>query len=249
MRKRREGNGVADIHIHSTHSDGTADIPDILEYVQQETKLDVIAITDHNEIAGACEARELTAKDSYRFEVVVGMEISTLEGHLLALFLESPVPKFLPLAETIDAIHAQGGICIVPHPMCWLLRSISQNSMDEIAMRKGEDVYLDGLEVVNPTIAGRITNGRPKELNREHYRLAETGSSDAHFLLQIGSGYTLFEGLTAADLRQGLLNKTTRAAAGIKVDLQKIGYGKITKHLFKHTVIMPLLRLCQGFFA
>jgi len=216
--------------------------------VQQETKLDVIAITDHDEIAGACEARELTAKDSYRFEVVVGMEVSTLEGHLLALFLENPVPKLQSLAETINAVHAQGGICIVPHPMCWLLRSISQNSMDEIVMREGEDVYLDGIEVISPTIASIITNGRPKELNREHYRLAETGSSDAHFLLQIGSGYTLFEGLTAADLRQGLLNKATRAV-GVKVNLQKIGYANITKHLFKHTVIQPLRRLYQGFFA
>ncbi len=248
LRTGREQYGVADIHIHSTYSDGTVDIPEILEYVQEETKLNVIAITDHDEIAGAYLARELATKDNYRFEVVVGMEVSTLDGHLLALFLESQVPKLQPLPETIGAVHAQGGMCIVPHPMCWLTRSISQNSLDEIALREDDDVYLDGIEVVNPAIASRMTNGRPKELNRDYYGLAETGSSDAHFLAQIGSGYTIFEGRTAADLRHSLLNRTTRAA-GIKVDLQKIGYGRITKHLFKHTVVMPLLRLYQGFFA
>ncbi len=247
MRIGRDGYGLADIHIHSTCSDGTADIPEILEYVQTETKLNVIAITDHDEIAGAFEARELAIRNHYTFEVIVGTEVTTLEGHLLALFVESPVPKLLPLADTIDAVHAQGGICIVPHPMCWLLRSIGQNSLDEITSRD-EDAYLDGIEVVNPAIASRMTNGRPKELNREYYGLAETGSSDAHFLTQIGSGYTLFQGRTAGDLLHSLLNKTTQAA-GIKVDLQRIGYGRITKHLFKHTVIMPLLRLCQGFFS
>jgi hypothetical protein len=106
---------------------------------------------------------------------------------------------------------------------------------------------MDGIEVVNSTIAGRISNGRTKELNREYYKLAETGGSDAHFLLQIGSGYTIFEGRTAADLRDSLLKRATRAV-GVKVNLQKIGYGNITKHLFKSMVIQPLQRLYQGFF-
>lgn len=244
MRKRQAGYGLADIHIHSSFSDGTAGIPEILEYVQQETRLDVIAITDHDEIEGAYQARELVAKGDYRFEVVVGMEVTTLEGHLLTLFLESPVPGLQPLAETITAVHNQGGLCIAPHPMSWLTRSISQDTLNEIVMKGEGDVYLDGIEIINPTIAGFISNGRTRKLNREYYGLAETGGSDAHFVAQIGSGYTVFEGRTTADLRQSVLGKTTRAAGG-KIDLQKIGYGNITKHLFKSAVILPLRRLYE----
>ena len=87
MRTRREGYGVADIHIHSSASDGMADIPRILDYAEQKTNLAVIAITDHDEFEGSYQAGELVAKGNYSFEVVLGMEVTTLEGHLLALFL------------------------------------------------------------------------------------------------------------------------------------------------------------------
>ncbi|MFH1487029.1 MAG: PHP domain-containing protein, partial [Chloroflexota bacterium] len=77
--------GQADTHIHSSFSDGMADIPEILHFVEHETDLDVIAITDHDEIAGSHLARELATRGKYRFEVVVGMEITTLDGHLVGL--------------------------------------------------------------------------------------------------------------------------------------------------------------------
>src|SRR5215467_2671773 len=75
----------ADLHIHSTYSDGIPTIEQILEHTERQTNLDVIAITDHNTIDGSRRARDLWARGSYRFDFVVGEEVSTNEGHLLAL--------------------------------------------------------------------------------------------------------------------------------------------------------------------
>src|SRR5512145_457311 len=93
--------GKADLHIHSEWSDGLPSIRDILEHVEYQTDLDLIAITDHDMIEGAFEAREIAAQKRYRFDVIVGMEITTLEGHLLAYDLEKSLRMMKPLDWTI----------------------------------------------------------------------------------------------------------------------------------------------------
>ena len=80
MWRRPEGYGIADLHIHSSIVDGMASVYQIMEYVEYRTELDVIAITDHDDIRGSYQARELAARNNYRFEVVVGMEVTTLHG-------------------------------------------------------------------------------------------------------------------------------------------------------------------------
>lgn len=237
--------GMADIHIHSSVGDGMADIPELLNWVERETKLDVIAITDHDDIKGSYQARELVEKGNYRFDTVIGMEVTTRQGHLLALFLEKPVPSLQSLMKTIEAIHNQGGLCIVPHPMSWLTYSVGQRLLDKIAASRDPGIYLDGIEIINSTIAGRVCRGKAKRLNEMQYGLAETGGSDAHFLTEVGSGYTLFEGRTAADLRQSLIRKTTRAGGGTGMRLSRIGYGQIIKQLLKGLLLLPSRRLTK----
>lgn len=222
------GYGAADIHIHSDVGDGMASIPSILEFVEEKDSLDVIAITDHDEIEGSYQARELAAKRGYHFEVVTGMEVTTLEGHLLALFLENPVPSHQPLANTIEAIHAQGGLCIVPHPMSWLTESINQRSMEAILTSKTQGLYLDGIETINSTIVGRISNQLARRFNENH-GLAETGGSDAHFLVAVGSALTLFPGTSAEELKRSLLERTTQARNGIRVRISDIGIIEIIR--------------------
>ena len=112
--------GKADLHVHTALGDGMASPREILEYVETHTDLDVIAITDHDSLRGAWETRELWAQGSYRFQVVMGMEVTALEGHLLALFIEEPLPSLRPAEEIIAAIHRQGGLCIVPTPLAGL---------------------------------------------------------------------------------------------------------------------------------
>ena len=100
--------GKADLHVHSIYSkDGTATIPEILFDAANVKKLDVIAITDHDEIQGALEAKRLA--HHYNIEVIPGCEISTAEGHLLTYFIEEPIPAGFPLIETIHLVAQQGG--------------------------------------------------------------------------------------------------------------------------------------------
>ena len=209
-----ENYGLADLHIHSSVSDGIPHIPQILEYVELQTHLNVVAITDHDKIEGSYQARELVEKDRYRFEVVVGMEVSTREGHLLALFIESPVPSFQPLASTIAAVHAQRGLCIAPHPMSRQRDSIRRHTIENLLKRaeEGEGTYLDGLEIINPHAAPLFCTEDVRYLTKNDFHLAEIGGSDAHSLSLVGSRYTIFAGRKAEDLYQAILRKTTRAA-------------------------------------
>jgi predicted metal-dependent phosphoesterase TrpH len=226
------GLGVADIHIHSTVSDGMASITEILEFVAERGDLDVIAITDHGEISGGYEARELAAKHNYPFEVIVGAEINTAEGHLLALFLDKQVENDQHLADAIRAVHAQGGLCIAPHPMSPFTESINERDFHTIMGSGTHGVYFDGIETINATIMGSISNHRAKKIN-DKYKLAETGGSDAHFLISIGSGLTLFPGRTAEDLRRSILERTTVPMKGHTPSYFEIGISQILKQQSK----------------
>ena len=122
--------GRADLHIHTLASDGTAGIEAVLDHVERETDLDVIAITDHERIDAAVAARSLARDRGLRAEVVVGEEVTTLGGHLLALFVDRPIRPYRTLRTTILAVHDAGGLAIpahplVPYPLCaqgWMLR-------------------------------------------------------------------------------------------------------------------------------
>jgi predicted metal-dependent phosphoesterase TrpH len=232
--------GKADLHIHSGAGDGVASVAEILEYAEHETDLDLVAITDHDLIHGALEAREIAARKAYRFEVMVGMEITTLEGHLLAYDLDEPVRMLMPLTQTIQLVHEQGGFCVVPHPMSWLTFSIGYRGLCRVMEDEREDVGVDGLEVLNSTLAGRVIHRKALAMNRERWRLAETGGSDAHSLDFIGSGYTLFPGRSAADFRRALGDRSTQAA-GRFLDLEdhRRLMSIAGEQMLKSLVIMP----------
>src|SRR5438445_10473486 len=107
--------GRGDLHVHTILSDGAQRPEAILEAASG--RVDVVAITDHDEIRGALRAREWAREHpELGVDVVVGEEISTLNGHLLGLFLEECVPPGLSALETIGEIHAQGGLAVAAHP-------------------------------------------------------------------------------------------------------------------------------------
>ncbi len=203
--------GKADLHIHSEYSDGMASVEQILEFVEHKTDLDLIAITDHDMFDGADAARELAARRNYRFQVMTGMEVTTIEGHLLALGLDKPVRSLQPLARTIAQVHAQGGIVVVPHPMSWLIRSVGRRGIMRIHNGQDSEVYFDGFEVLNPSFAGQVTSGQAELLNESVLHLACTGGSDAHTLSMIGTGVTKFEGSSVDDLRRAIAARATFA--------------------------------------
>ena len=131
--------GTADLHLHTSMGDGLPEPEELLDYVQDHTDLDVIAVTEHDQLGTALRVRELHARrGGCSFEVVTGIEVTTLAGHLLALFVEEPVPSMRPLARTIDLVHRQGGLCIVPHQLSPLTRSVGARTLEGIHARRSE---------------------------------------------------------------------------------------------------------------
>lgn len=230
--------GKADIHIHTTHSDGMATVVQVFDFVEHQTDLDLIAITDHDMFDGADEARNLAARRHYRFQVLTGMEVTTLEGHLLVLGIDHPVRSLQGLDKTIAQVHEQGGVVIAPHPMSWMIRSIGRNGLIRIHNTPDDLIYFDGFESLNPSIAGKVVEKQAKDLNRRILKLAETGGSDSHVLPTIGSATTNYPGKSAEDLRRALKEKTTTVeghywtAEEIKY-LVKIGPSQMFQSLVK----------------
>ncbi len=226
--------GFADLHLHTSLGDGLPRPDELLDYIERFTDLDVIAITEHDQITAALRVRELHARrGGYRFEVVTGIEVTTLSGHLLALFVEEPVPSMRPLATIIDLVHRQGGLCVIPHPLSPLTRSVGARALEQIHLRGGDGLWFDGIELANPSPAGRLTGARARELNEDRYRLAETGGSDAHFLPAVGRAYTTFAGRTAADLRAALMARATGSVLGRGPSLAEIGPRSIIRQSWR----------------
>jgi predicted metal-dependent phosphoesterase TrpH len=187
----------ADIHIHTTYSDGIAGVAAILEHVARETDLRMIAITDHDTIAGALLARQI-ARD-YGVEVIVGEEVSTAEGHLLALFIDHWLPPGRPAAETIASIHAQGGLAIAPHPFDRSVPSLGRAGHDQ----PGWD--FDAIEGFNAGVVWwQRGSNRTAQRAATRMGLPLVGGSDAHALATTGLGYTLFPGTGANDLYRAI---------------------------------------------
>jgi predicted metal-dependent phosphoesterase TrpH len=203
--------GKADMHLHTLYSDGTAAVRTLLDHVEHATDLDLIAITDHERIDGALRARELHAATDYSFELVVGEDITTRRGHVLALFLTERVPALRPLDETLERIHDQGGVAIAAHPLAPLTPSLGRRSL--LAAHGAHDPRhrLDAIEVMNPSAAGRARRLARARLNAEVLQLAEVGNSDAHVLEGVGWAWTGSPGRWPYDSGRALAAGPTRA--------------------------------------
>jgi len=201
--------GIADLHMHTTSSDGSADIKDMLDFVAAKRPfLDVIAITDHDTSDAANWAIEHAT--DYPFDIIPGVEVSSHDGHILGLWVNTTIPTDLSLQETVAAIHEAGGIAILAHPFHIEMDIVFRNAWryfqhPEVLL----EAELDAIEVYNAGGVLSFTNFLAQSVcNR--VGLTKVGNSDAHTLGAIGRGKTYFPGKTAIDLRQALLSgKTT----------------------------------------
>jgi predicted metal-dependent phosphoesterase TrpH len=242
--------GKADLHVHSTYSDGTATVPDVLARAAA-VGLDLIAITDHDTLRGALEARRL-ARD-FGVDVIVGEEVSTRDGHLLALFIEQELPPHRPATETIAAVHAQGGLCIAAHPYDWASASLGQAYGSVFGASPTVDHpwhtwRVDALEVFNASLAwprgacNRIALDVAQALN-----IATVGGSDAHSWATIGRGYTVFPGHSADDLRRAILSNTVdwHGACWSAADYLEVGWLSVQQRSVRGALAWALADLPQ----
>jgi predicted metal-dependent phosphoesterase TrpH len=169
-----------DLHMHTDHSGDCATPVKVLLETARDRGLGAIAITDHNEVSGALEAREI-AKGMPDLKVIVAEEVKTAEqGEVIGLFLEEKIPQGLSMAETIAEIRRQGGLVYVPHPFDRFHSVPDYEHLLDIV----EEV--DILEVFNPRVALTAFNEEAVRF-AEKYRIVPGAGSDSHVAQGLGS--------------------------------------------------------------
>jgi predicted metal-dependent phosphoesterase TrpH len=165
-----------DFHVHTQYSrDSSITLKQVVSFAKKRG-LDGVAITDHNTVKGALK---LKTRDII---IVPGIEVSTLEGHLLGLNVTTPIPAKLDIEESIRRIHEAGGIAVAPHPSAFYRSPPSKrvSSYDAIEVMNASSVPFSVLTYFSRRFA-------------EGLGLPQTGGSDSHYAPEIGSAYTVVE--------------------------------------------------------
>ncbi|MEX2011942.1 MAG: PHP-associated domain-containing protein [Chloroflexota bacterium] len=192
-----------DLHCHTRASFDSLSSPAAVVRAAAARGLTHLAITDHDRIDGALEAREIASRagatGSDPLVVIVGEEVRTADGALIAVFLDRPVPPGMSAPETVAAIREQGGLVGIPHPFDRFRGTLARGG----GMR---DVVplVDWIETHNARLVGR-GNERAAELAAAR-GLPGVAVSDAHTILEVGIAYTILPGdpSTAEGLRAAL---------------------------------------------
>jgi predicted metal-dependent phosphoesterase TrpH len=170
-----------DLHMHTDHSTDCATPVRVLLETARDRGLGAIAITDHNEVSGALEARAIAAEEMGDIKVIVAEEVKTAEqGEVIGLFLEQKIPKGMSMAETIAAIREQGGLVYVPHPFDRLHSVPDYEHLLDIVEQ------IDILEVFNPRVALTSFNEEAERFAGK-YRIVPGAGSDSHVAQGLGS--------------------------------------------------------------
>ena len=169
-----------DLHLHTDWShDCSIPADDLLDHAEA-VGLGGIAVTDHNVFGGALEAVELARGRD--LVVIPGEEVKTdTQGEVIGLFLEEEIPRGLSFAETIDAIHEQGGLVYLPHPFDRL------HAIPDPATLHRHLAEIDVFEVYNARLLRDSFNDEALRFARK-YRLLQGAGSDAHVLQGVGTG-------------------------------------------------------------
>ena len=168
-----------DLHVHTRHShDSAAPVSSVLQRCQ-DSGLGMVAITDHDNIRGALEARERGG-----FPVIVGEEIKSLKGDVIGLFLEKEIPPRLTPLETVKRVKDQGGLVGIPHPFDRIRpTAMGERTLTEILP------WVDFLEGYNAHTVLARDNRKGIEFAALH-SVPTVSCSDSHSALELGRTYT-----------------------------------------------------------
>ncbi len=184
-----------DFHSHTKYSKDSLTTPQEAIAAGRRRGLDRLVITDHNSIEGARLARRL-APDL----VIVGEEIETQAGELLAVFVEEEIPRGLPVKEVIRRLRLQGAFISVSHPFDVNRSGFALPGLDEIAP------LVDAVEVFNARCVFERTNRLAQQYARAH-RLGGTAGSDGHIAWEIGRAYLKVPFFTSAEELRRVIDK------------------------------------------
>jgi predicted metal-dependent phosphoesterase TrpH len=226
----------ADPHCHTDASDGMVTAAELVD-AAVKAGLDLIAVTDHDTMVSVEEAR--ARGEAVGMAVVAGQEVTTkapAQTHMLGWFLEKPVKRGMSLEDTVAAIHAQGGLAIVPHPfMPVYFGSIQPGMLRRLLERQS----VDGIEMLSTVPMGAARRRLLRQFfdaNRERLG-APIGASDSHFgAADMGRAVTSFEG----DFRRAVVERTTRPMAGVR---SRVPTRIALRQQWRSLVDLPIRRL------
>jgi predicted metal-dependent phosphoesterase TrpH len=190
-----------DLHVHTTYSHDSVITPKDLIFYAKKRGLDGVAVTDHDRIDGALKIAKETD-----FLIVPGIEISSLNGHIIGLNVDELVPAKLSVDETLDRIHDAGGIAVACHPVTFFKESLK----GRISSR------FDAVEVINSSSFPFNYSVRRSGEIASRLGIARVAGSDAHYGPEIGYAYTLVNAESKVDevvnaVRKGLCSPHGRA--------------------------------------
>lgn len=192
-----------DLHTHTHYSSCSNMKPEILLKTAKKRGLNGIAVTDHGKIKGALEVKRLN-KDK-NFEVIVGQEISTIQGDVLAYYVKEQIDA-VDFLDAVERIRKQNGLIVIPHPF----RTSYPSHKFKIPLEKIKNI-IDGVECFNARMLLNSDNNTAEDVANK-YGIAKTAGSDAHFKFEVATGQTVFEG----NLRKALKDRKTRAYGKLK---------------------------------
>ncbi len=232
--------GFADLHMHSRKSDGSLTPLQIENYHTSMNEhylnrgkqkfRDIIGISDHDTIEGVLQAAEMVYKSGNMAApiIIVNEEITSRQGHIVAVNIKKAVAPGMSVEDTITAIHEQGGLAVAAHPYTGWYQVFRQFK----DMRGVQDLIyehdFDAVEVLNGNVVLWQANMIAKNRLADTDRFALVGSSDAHYSNAF-SAYTHFPGTTVADLYGAIKDKTTEACG--KVHSPRVMFKGIKEHL------------------
>jgi predicted metal-dependent phosphoesterase TrpH len=168
----------ADLHVHTTYSNDSLITPKDLIYYSKKSGLNAVAVTDHNYLDGAYKIAEETD-----FLIIPGMEVSSSDGHIVALNVKELIPSGLNAAETVERIHNSGGVAIACHPFVLFKSGLKESVCGTF----------DAIEIINARAFPFKRSVKKASQTAERLNLSHVGGTDAHYGPQIGYGYTVIE--------------------------------------------------------
>lgn len=185
-----------DMHIHTLHSPGCGWMrSERLVERAKEMGLDGLAVTDHNTIDGALEVMDIVRDEQMELSVIIGEEISTDRGEVLAYFINREIEPG-SFAEVLTEIRRAGGISAIPHPFDKLRHHAVHLTIDDVGT-------FDCVEGFNARCLSEAYNVLAYDFGKK-YDLAITAGSDAHFLNEIGNAGVITE---HKDIREAIMTK------------------------------------------
>ena len=191
------GRAFVDLHAHTSSSFDSLSDPVALTRTAAARGITHLAITDHDRVDGALRARDAQIPG---ITVLVGSEVRTRDGDLIALFIERPIEVGLPPREAIAAIREQGGLVGIPHPFDGTRGSLFRGDAHTELLS-----LVDWIEGWNARVLTPGGNAKAAALAATH-GISSVSCSDAHSIMEIGNAATIFSGdpVTPALMRAAL---------------------------------------------